>query len=100
VCALICVGIFGTVWLLRAFKLCDSINYCSSSSWRTVFVHTGYMVVQLVETLHFRSEDHGFDSLRCYWNFYSPDPPDRSMALGSTQPLTGMSTKDVFWGVN
>jgi len=30
--------------------------------------------------------------------FYSHNPSGRIMALGSTQPLTEMSTRNVFWG--
>jgi hypothetical protein len=57
------------------------------------------MVIQLAETLHFGPEGNGFDSLWSYWNFYSPDPFDHSVALDSTQPLTEMSTKGVFCDV-
>jgi len=28
----------------------------------------GYMVVQLVEALHYKPEGRGFDSQRCHWN--------------------------------
>jgi hypothetical protein len=30
--------------------------------------------------------------------FYSHNPSDRTMALGSTQPLTEMSTRSISWG--
>ena len=30
--------------------------------------------------------------------FHSHNPFDRTMALGSTQPLTGMSTRSISWG--
>ena len=30
--------------------------------------------------------------------FYLHNPPDRTMALGSTQPLTEMSTRRISWG--
>jgi len=30
--------------------------------------------------------------------FHWPNPSGRSMALGSTQPLTEMCTRNVFWG--
>ena len=32
--------------------------------------------------------------------FHGRNPSDRTMALGSTQPLTEMSTKNAFLGVN
>jgi len=31
--------------------------------------------------------------------FHRHNPSDRSMALGSTQPITEMSTRSIFWGV-
>jgi len=30
--------------------------------------------------------------------FHLHNPSDRTMALGSTQPLTEMSTRSIFWG--
>jgi hypothetical protein len=32
--------------------------------------------------------------------FHWHNPVGRTMALGSTQPLTEMSTKNISWGVN
>jgi hypothetical protein len=32
--------------------------------------------------------------------FHSHNPVGRTMALGSTQPLTEMSTRNISWGVN
>ena len=34
-----------------------------------------------------------------YWNFSLHNPSDRTMALGLTQPLTEMSTRNISWGV-
>jgi hypothetical protein len=31
--------------------------------------------------------------------FHSHNPSDRTMALGSTRPLTEMSTRSISWGV-
>jgi hypothetical protein len=31
--------------------------------------------------------------------FHRHNPSDRTMALGSTQPLTEMSTRSISWGV-
>jgi hypothetical protein len=31
-------------------------------------------------------------------NFYCHNSSDRTMALGSTQPLTDLSTRSIFWG--
>jgi hypothetical protein len=48
-------------------------------------------VVQLVEALCYKPEGRGFDSR---WG-----PSDRTVAVGSTKPLTEMSTRDIFWGI-
>jgi hypothetical protein len=34
-----------------------------------------------------------------FFNYFFLYPFDRNMALGSTQPLTEVSTKDFPWGV-
>ena len=52
-------------------------------------------MAQLVEALRYKSEGRGFDSRWCHWH----NPSDRTMALGSTQPLTEMSTRNISWGV-
>ena len=56
-------------------------------------------MAQLVEALRYKPEGRGFDYRWCHWNF-SIDIilPGRTMALGSTQPLTEMSTRNVSWG--
>jgi hypothetical protein len=49
-------------------------------------------VAQLVEALRYKPEGRGFDS-RWYHAF------GRTIALGSTPPLTEMSTRSISWGV-
>ena len=40
-----------------------------------------------------------FDPSWCHWNFsLTETPSDRTMALGSIQPLIQMSTRSVSWG--
>jgi hypothetical protein len=46
----------------------------------------------VVKVLCYKSEGRWFDSRWWHWNF------DRSMALGSTHPLTEMSTRSISWG--
>ena len=41
----------------------------------------------------YESEDRGFDSRCCHWNFRWHNPSGRTMSLGLTQPLTEMSKK-------
>jgi hypothetical protein len=51
----------------------------------------------VVKLLCYKSEGRWFDSRRCHWNFSLTYPSDRTMALWSTQPLTEMSTRSIFW---
>ena len=48
-----------------------------------------------VRTLRYKPDDNGFDSSWCRWKFSLHNPSDRTMALGSTQPLTNMSTRNI-----
>jgi hypothetical protein len=77
------------VMLLR---LPMSANYNATSR------SLGNAEAQLIETLCYKPEGRGFDSRRGHWIFNSPNPSSRTMALGSTQPLTEMSTKNLPGG--
>jgi hypothetical protein len=55
----------------------------------------GYSVAQLVEALRYKPEGRGFDS-RWGRGFHLLNSSGRTMALGSTQPLTEMSTRGIF----
>jgi hypothetical protein len=56
-------------------------------------------VAQLVEALRYKPEGCGFDSRwGGNWIFHRLNPSGRIMAL-ETQPLTGMSTRNISWGV-
>jgi hypothetical protein len=50
-----------------------------------------YAVAQLVEALRYKPES--------YSDFSLFNPSGRTVAPGSTQPLTKMSTADISWGV-
>ena len=53
----------------------------------------------MVKMLGYKSEDRWFDIRWCHWKFsLQYNPSDRTMALGSTHPLTEMSTRNIFWG--
>ena len=56
------------------------------------------LVAQLVEALRYKPERRGFDSRWCHWNFFIDNPSGRTMVLGSTQPLTEISTRNISWG--
>ena len=58
----------------------------------------GHAVAQLVEALRYKLEGRGFDSRWCHWIFFIDIiPSGRTMALGLTQPLTEMSTRNISW---
>jgi hypothetical protein len=56
------------------------------------------MVAYLVEALCYKPEVRGFDSRWDYWIFNWPNSSSRTMALGSIQPLTEMSTRNLPGG--
>jgi hypothetical protein len=61
----------------------------------------GAAVAQLVEALRYKPEGRGFDP-DCVSGFFHNNwhnPSGRTMALGSTQPLTEMSTRNISWAV-
>ena len=55
-------------------------------------------MARLVEALHYKSEDHGFDSRRCHWNF-SLTSFQPHYGPGVDSPLTEMSTRNISLGV-
>jgi len=53
----------------------------------------------VVKVLCYESEGRWFDPRWCHWNFsFTLNPSDRTIALGSTQPLTELSTRSISWG--
>ena len=56
-------------------------------------------MTQLVEALLYKPESRGFDSQWVVGICHLLSPTGRAMAVGSTQPLTDISTRSVFWGV-
>jgi len=48
----------------------------------------------LVEALRYKPEGR-----KSHWNYSLTYPSDRAVALGSTQPVTEMSTRNISWGV-
>jgi hypothetical protein len=51
----------------------------------------------VVKVLRYKSEGRWFDPRWCQF-FIDINRSDRTMALGSTQPLTEMSTRRISWG--
>jgi hypothetical protein len=52
----------------------------------------------VVEALRYTPEGLGIDFRLCYWNLHWHNPSGRTMALGSIQPLTEISTRNISWG--
>jgi len=52
----------------------------------------------MVEAPHYKLEGRGFDSRGVIGSFHWHNPSGRTMALGSTKPLTETSTRDISWG--
>ena len=46
-----------------------------------------------LEPLWYKPEGRGFDLRCCHWNF------SLTMFLGSTQPVTEISTRNITWGI-
>ena len=57
-----------------------------------------HAVAQLFEALRCKPQGRGFDSDSVIGFFHWHNPSGRTMVLGSTQLLTEMSTRNVFWG--
>jgi len=55
-------------------------------------------MTQLIEALRYNPEGIEFDSLWGHWNGLNPSAS--TMTLKSNQPLTKISTKNIFLGVN
>jgi len=63
-------------------------------------LHNKYAVARLVDAQRYKPEGHGFSSQWGHWRFFSDlILPAALCPLGSTQPSTEMSTRDIFWGV-
>ena len=55
-------------------------------------------MVQLVEALRYELKVAGSIPYGVTGIFHSHDPSSHTMALGFTQPLTEMSTRNISWG--
>ena len=58
-----------------------------------------HAMAQLVETLRHMAEGRAFDSRWCHLGFFIDIPSGRTVALGSTQPVTETSTWNISWEV-
>jgi hypothetical protein len=63
-----------------------------------LYNHVGHEMVQMA--LRYKPEDRGFYSRRSHLVFFLRlTPSSRTMTLGTTQPLTEMSTTGISWRV-
>jgi hypothetical protein len=68
-----------------------------SLTLRPSFTPKNHTVAYLVEALCYKPEGRGFKSRWGHWIFFNwPNPSSRTMALGSTQPLTEMNTRNII----
>jgi hypothetical protein len=58
--------------------------------------HSGAWGRVVVKALRYSSDGPGIDSRWCHWIFQWHIPSERTMALGSTQPLVKMSNRKIF----
>ena len=74
-------------WCSSLYKSPPHTSVASFFLGTNVFL--GHAVAQLVEALRYKSQGRGFEYQRC--------PSDRTLALGSTKPLTEMSIRNISW---
>jgi hypothetical protein len=65
---------------------------------RLSYIKYGLRGGVVFKALRYKPVGRGFDSLWCHGNFSVKNPSGLTMALGSTQPLTEMSTRCISWG--
>jgi hypothetical protein len=81
-------------------EVCGKRRKCSWCYDRIPYVSEdfrGHAVALLVEALCYKQEGRGFESSIMWIYFNLPNPSSRIMALGSTQPLREMSTRNFPW---
>jgi hypothetical protein len=69
-------------------------NQCHHTFQMLLCCHQGHVLVQLVEALCYKVEGRRYDSRWCHRTF-SLTYCGHTMALGQTQPLTEMSTRNI-----
>jgi len=81
-------------------KEAESSAICAERTYINIYVPPECGGVQLVEIQSYKLEGRGFcmpyNVIR-FFHWYNPS--GRTMALGSTQPLMEMSTRNIFWRV-
>ena len=83
---------------IRSCKYVDRYWYWIHNFDNTSQERGTLLVAQLVESLHYKPEGRGFDFRCVIGTFYWNNPCALTMALGSTPPVTEMSTRNISWG--
>jgi hypothetical protein len=65
--------------------------------FNSLHVSSGDRGSTVVKVLRYKSEGRWFDPRWCHELFLDINSSDRTMALGSTQSLTEMSTGNISW---
>ena len=84
--------------VLHVRMLPKNYNFATVVFSVSTYILEGHAVVQLVEALHYKPAGHGFDSQWRHWNFSLTQSFWLHYGLGSTRPLTEMSTRYISWG--
>ena len=74
-------------------------SYVSQGTNVLILQSMGHAVAQLVETLRFTRKVESSIPDGVTGIFHWRNPSGRTMALGSTQPLTEMRTRNISWGL-
>jgi hypothetical protein len=92
-CMYVCIHVCLMYVRMYVFMYACMHSLCIIYVYIHVCVCICMYVAQLVEELRYKSERRVFDSRWCDWNFILA----LAMALGLTQPLTEMSTRNISW---
>ena len=74
--------------------LSNFINYLKLCPWYKQFTYVGLIYIYIYIYIYMGSIPDGVIGI-----FHWHNPSCRTMALGSTQPLTEISTRNISWGV-
>ena len=89
--------IYPNIW--KILQVASNFNH-SILNLTTVYCITGTQVAQWLRRCATNRKDAGSIPDGVTGIFHWPNPSDRTMVLGSNQPLTEMSTRNISWGKN
>jgi hypothetical protein len=88
-------------WLIANIRRIGAAFVCQCSSWILIFINYSYLGTAVAQWLRFCDTNRNVagsipDGVIGFLRWHNPS--DRTMALGSTQPLTEMSTRSISCG--